>query len=104
MKEDSASWYEQVRYRRERENKHWPRRMKLRARRSDIYSNAGGGRWRGSGSCPSIEPPRTLVSPRMQKMGSLKSLEMRPLKSRMLPGRFFPARAHEPLPPLPLTP
>ena len=49
MKEDSASWYEQVRYRRERENKHWPRRMKLRARRSHVYSNAGGGRWRGSG-------------------------------------------------------
>ena len=44
MKEDSASWYEQVRYRRERENKHWPSRMKLRARRSHIYSNVGGGR------------------------------------------------------------
>ena len=96
---------EQVRYRRERENKHWPSRMKLRARRSHIYSNAGGGRWRGSGSCPSIEPPRTPLSPRMEKNGLAQIPRNAPAQIPYVAwsGSFRPAR-HEPQPPRPPTP
>ena len=74
MKEDSASWYEQVRYRRERENEHSPRRMKLRARRSHVYSNAGGGGWaRFRLVSDQISRLDAGVPSNGRKMGSLKS-------------------------------
>jgi len=39
------------------------------AKVAHLFQRGSAGKWRGSGSCPSIEPPRTRLPPRMEKNG-----------------------------------
>ena len=76
------SWHEfakeQVRHRREGEISIGLADETTSAKVADLFQRGSAGKWRGSGSCPSIEPPRTRLSPRMEKNGLAQILRNAP--------------------------